>query len=174
MAPKNFEELDKMIEFSINLNKPVAIRYPRGGEGKIKFDKCEDINLGKAEIIKEGKDLSLIAIGKMVERAVEVSHILEKNNIDAEIINVRFLKPLDKEVILNSARKTKKVITIEDGLLKGGLGTAVIEAINSSDIKDVKVKTFGYDDCFVKHGNVEELEKEYNLDAESIVNNIVK
>lgn len=169
MAPKNFKELDKMLEFSINLNKPVAIRYPRGGEGNIKFDKCEDINLGKAEIIKEGKDLSIIAIGKMVERAVEVSQLLEKENVDTEIINVRFLKPLDKETILNSARKTKKIITIEDGLLKGGLGTAVIETINSSNIKDVKVKTFGYDDCFVKHGSVEELEKEYKLDAKSIV-----
>ncbi len=169
MSPKNFEELDKMLEFAINLNKPVAIRYPRGGEGNIKFDKCEDISLGKAEIIKEGKDISIIAIGKMVDRAVEVSQLLEKNNIYAEIINARFLKPLDEKTILNSVRKTKKVITIEDGILKGGLGTAVIEAINNSDIKDVKVKTFGYDDCFVKHGSVKELEKKYKLDAENIV-----
>ena len=114
MAPKDFEEFDKMLEYSINLNKPVAIRYPRGGEGKIKFNKCEDINVGKAEIIKEGNDLTIIAIGKMVERAVEISKLLEKENINVEIINARFLKPLDKETILKSVEKTKNTITIED------------------------------------------------------------
>lgn len=118
MAPKNFEEFDKMLEFAINLEKPVAIRYPRGGDSNVKFDECEEINLGKAEIIKEGKDLSIIAIGKMVERAVEVSQMLKNENINAEIINARFLKPLDKETIINSVRKTKKVITIEDRNIK--------------------------------------------------------
>lgn len=118
MAPKNFEEFDKMLEFAINLNKPVAVRYPRGGEGAIKFDKCDDIDLGNAEIIKEGKDLTIVAIGKMVERAVEVSNLLVKNSINAEIINARFLKPLDKETILTSVRKTKRVITIEDRNIK--------------------------------------------------------
>ena len=134
MAPKNFKELDKMLEFGTNYNGPVAIRYPRGGEGNLIFDKCEDIELGKAEVIKEGKDLTIVAIGKMVERAVEVSKLLEEENIDVEIINARFLKPLDKGTLLKSIRKTKNVITIEDGILKGGLGTAVIEAVNNSDI----------------------------------------
>lgn len=114
MAPKNFEEFEKMLEFAINLKRPVAIRYPRGGEGKVKFDNCDKINLGKAEVIKKGTDLTIIAIGKMVERAVEVSNLLEKDNVNAEIINARFLKPLDKEIILSSVRKTKKAITIED------------------------------------------------------------
>ena len=118
MAPKNYEEFDKMLEFAINLEKPVAIRYPRGGDSNVKFDKCEEINLGKAEIVKEGKDLSIIVIGKMVERAVEVSQMLQNENINAEIINARFLKPLDKETILDSIRKTKKVITIEDRNIK--------------------------------------------------------
>lgn len=118
MAPKDFKELDKMLEFAINFKRPVAIRYPRGEEGKIKFEKCEDIALGKAEIIKKGNDLTIVAIGKMLERAVEVSQILEKENINAEIINARFLKPLDKETILTSIRKTKKVITIEDRNIK--------------------------------------------------------
>lgn len=168
MAPKNFEELEKMLEFSINLNRPVAIRYPRGGEGSIKFENCANINLGKAEIIKEGKDISIIAVGKMVERAVEVSQILGKTGIDAEIINVRFIKPLDKETILNSIEKTRKVITIEDGILKGGLGSSIVELINSSKVENVKVKTFGYDDCFVKHGNVKDIEEKYSLTSEQI------
>ena len=121
MAPKNFEELEKMLEYAIDLNRPVAIRYPRGGEGNIKFDKCDDIALGKAEVIKRGKDITIVAIGKMVERAVEVSNILKENNINAEIINARFLKPFDTNTLIRSANKTKKVITIEDGILEGGL-----------------------------------------------------
>ena len=120
MAPKNFEELEKMLKFSINLNKPTAIRYPRGGEGKVKFEKCEEINLGKAEVIKQGKDLTIIAIGKMVERAMEVSKMLEEQGINVEVINARFIKPFDSETLLNSANKTKNVITIEDGIINGG------------------------------------------------------
>lgn len=169
MAPKDFKELGKMLEFGVNLNKPVAIRYPRGGEGKEKFEKCEEISFGKAEIIKEGKDLSIIAIGKMVEKAVQISKILKEKNIEAEIVNARFLKPIDKDTILNSIEKTKRVITIEDGILKGGLGSAVIELVNNSNLENIKVKTFGYNDCFVKHGKVEELEKEYGLDINDIV-----
>ncbi len=168
MSPKNFAELEKMLEFAVNLNEPVVIRYPRGCEGKIKFDKCDDIKLGKAEVIKKGKDLTIVAIGKMVERAVEVSDILKEQSIDCEIINARFVKPLDYNTIERSIRKTKNVITIEDGILKGGLGSSVMELINEYKIEDVFVKMYGYDDVFVQHGSVEELEKLYGLDAKSI------
>ena len=173
MSPKNFAELKKMLEFAVNLNEPVVIRYPRGCEGKIKFDKCDDIKLGKAEVIKKGKDLTIVAIGKMVERAVEVSDILKEQNIDCEIINARFVKPLDYNTIERSIRKTKNVITIEDGILKGGLGSSVMEFINEYKIEDVFVKMYGYDDVFVQHGSVEELEKLYGLDAKSIAYSII-
>ena len=168
MAPKNFEELEKMLEFAINLNSPVVIRYPRGGEGETKFEKCEDIKLGRAEIIKEGEDLTIVAIGKMVERAIEVSEILKEQDIDCEVINARFLKPLDSYTIERSIRKTKNVITIEDGILRGGLGTSVIELINECKIDGVHAKSYGYDDSFVQHGSVDELEKLHGLDAKSI------
>ena len=121
MAPKNFEELEKMLEFSVNIKKPTAIRYPRGGEGNTKFEKCEEISLGKSEILKDGKDITIIAIGKMVTKAIELSNILEKQGLNAEVINARFLKPFDEATLLESAKKTKKIITIEDGILKGGL-----------------------------------------------------
>lgn len=121
MAPKDFKELENMMEYAINLQKPVAIRYPRGGEGKVKFREDKEIEFGKAEIIKEGTDITIVAIGKMVQKAMEMSETLQKENIDAEVINARFLKPLDKEAILKSVEKTKKIITIEDGILKGGL-----------------------------------------------------
>lgn len=168
MAPKNFEELEKMLEFAINLNSPVVIRYPRGGEGKIKFDKCEDVKLGMSEVLRNGDDLTIIGIGKMVERAVEVSDLLKEQGINCDVINSRFLKPLDFYTIEQSIRKTKNVITIEDGILHGGLGTSVMEMINEARIEGVHLKCYGYDDVFVKHGSVEELEKLYGLDAKSI------
>lgn len=169
MAPKNFEELDKMLEFGVNLDKPVFIRYPRGGEN-FSFESTEDIELGKAEIVQEGTDLSIIAIGNMVGRAEEVASLLPEKSV--EIINARFLKPLDEESILNSIRKTGNCITIEDNLLKGGLGSAVVEAVNKSDIQDAKIKSFGYDDTFVEHGTVKELEDKYGLSAEKISGNL--
>ena len=168
MAPKNFEELEKMLELAFDLNSPVVIRYPRGGDADIKFDECEDIELSKAEVLKEGEDLTIVAIGKMVERAMEVSDLLKEQDINCEVINARFLKPLDFNTIEASIRKTNNVITIEDGILRGGLGTSVIELINECEIDNVHVKTYGYDDKFVSHGSVDELEKLNGLDAKSI------
>ena len=168
MAPKNFEELEKMLEFAIELKKPVVIRYPRGGEGNIKFDKCQDIELGKSELIKEGKDVTIIAIGKMVERAMQVAEKLAKNEIDAEVINARFLKPLDDKTIESSINNTKNVITIEDGILRGGLATSIIELLKKLKLDDVKIQNYGYNDEFVQHGSVDELEKIHGLDSESI------
>lgn len=121
MAPKNFKELEDMLEYAVNLKKPTVIRYPRGGEGKIEYNEGTNIELGKAEVLKEGQDLSIIAIGKMVDRAMEVARILENNGKSVEVINARFLKPIDKETILKSIAKTKNVITIEDNIIKGGL-----------------------------------------------------
>lgn len=165
MAPKNFKELEMMIEFGVNLKKPVFIRYPRGGENW-NFEETKKIEYGKAEVIQEGNDLSIIAIGKMVGRAKEVAEMLPEKSI--EIINARFLKPLDEETILKSIKKTKQVITIEDNLLNGGLGASVGEAVIKSRLEDIKIMKFGYDDTFVEHGTVEELEDKYNLTAEKI------
>ena len=168
MAPKNFCELEKMLELAFLLNSPVVIRYPRGGEGDVKFDKCEDLQLGKAEVLQEGSDLTIVAVGKMVERAMEVSELLKEQNINCEVINARFLKPFDFNTIEASIRKTKNVVTIEDGILRGGLGTSVIELINECKVEDVYVKCYGYDDKFVSHGSVEELEELNGLDAKNI------
>ena len=168
MAPKNFCELEKMLELAFLLNSPVVIRYPRGGEGNVKFDKCEDLQLGKAEVLQEGSDLTIVAVGKMVERAMEVSELLKEQNINCEVINARFLKPFDFNTIEASIRKTKNVVTIEDGILRGGLGTSVIELINECKVEDVYVKCYGYDDKFVSHGSVEELEELNGLDAKNI------
>ena len=179
MAPKDFKELEEMMEFASKIKRPVVIRYPRGGENNnIKFQKCEKIDLGKAEILNKGKDVSIIAIGKTVSRAMEVSNMLKKDKIEADVINTRFLKPLDKEKIKKSIEKTKFVITVEDGTIINGLGTAIKELIIDENIKDVKIKLFAYPDEFIKHGKVEELEEIYHQDINSIYNyiknNIIK
>ena len=172
MAPKNFKELEEMLEFATTLNKPVVIRYPRGGEDKYKIDNREKIEYGKAEILKEGKDITLIGIGKTVARAMKVAELLEKNGKTVEVINARFLKPFDIETVKKSIEKTKYVITIEDGTIINGLGTTVKELIIDEKIENALIKNYAYPDEYIKHGSVEELEKIYGQDIESIVNNI--
>lgn len=162
MAPKDFKELEDMLEFSVTLNKPVVIRYPRGGEdSNIKFEKHQKIELQKAEILKEGNDISIIAIGNKVAKAMQLAEKYKKEGINAEVINARFLKPLDEETIKKSIEKTGKVITIEDGTKINGLGTAVKELIIDECLENVEIMTYAYPDKFIKHGAVEELEKIY-------------
>ena len=174
LAPKDFQELEDMLEFAVNLKKPVVIRYPRGGEDKEKFEKHEKIEEGKAEILKEGKDISIFAIGKTVARGMKIAKKLKEKDIDAEIINVRFLKPLDKETIKKSIEKTKNVITIEDGTIINGLGTTIKELIVDENIEEVKIKAYAYPDKFIQHGSVDELEKIYQLDEESIIKDLLE
>ena len=169
MAPKDFEELTKMMEFAIELKAPVVIRYPRGGESDIKFEKHEELKLGKSEILQEGEDVTIIGIGKMTSTAMKVANSLEKEDIHAEVINARFLKPLDCDKISKSIEKTKFVITIEDGTEIGGLGSSIKELIVNKGIENVKIKSFSYPDEFIKHGSVPELEELYGVDCENIV-----
>lgn len=172
MAPKDFKELENMLEYAVNLKKPVVIRYPRGGEGNIKFDIHEPLETEAEELIKKGEDLSIIAIGKMVTKGVEVANILEKEGYSAEVINARFLKPLNRENLLQSMRKTKNVITIEDNILKGGLGSQIEEIIIKEKLENVSFKKYGYPDEFVKHGTTQEIEDKYGLSVEKLAKDI--
>lgn len=162
MAPKDFKELEDMMEFAITLKKPVVIRYPRGGESeKIKFEKHEELKLGKSEILQEGNDITIVAIGKRVEKAIQLAKEYEEKGLKAEVINARFLKPLDEETIKKSIEKTKNVIAIEDGTKINGLGTAVKEIIINNKIENVEIQTISWPDEFIRHGTVEELEEIY-------------
>lgn len=172
MAPKDFKELEQMIEYAVSLKSPVVIRYPRGSESnEIKFEKHREIKQGKAEILKEGNDVTIIAIGRMVEKAMKVANILEKEEKSVEVINARFLKPLDKETILKSVNKTKRIITIEDNILTGGLVSHIEQLLVENQLSEIKVQSYGWKDEFIKHGKVEELEKIYGLDEETILGN---
>ena len=175
MAPKDFKELEDMLEFAVKLKKPVVIRYPRGGEDKeIKFEKHDVIKLGKAEILQQIENpqlrecnhqaVTIVAIGKMVARAEKKARqIKQEYGIDAEIINARFLKPLDTSTILQSIKKTKSVITIEDGTEINGLATAIKELIVDNNLQNIKFKSYAYPDEFIQHGTVDELENLYGF-----------
>ena len=175
MAPKDFKELEDMIEFAVKLKKPVVIRYPRGGEDKdIKFEKHDVIELGKSEILQQIENpklrecnhqaVTIVAIGKMVARAEKKAcQIRKEYGIDAEIINARFLKPLDTSTILQSIKKTKSVITIEDGTEINGLATAIKELIVDNNLQNIKFKSYAYPDEFIQHGTVDELENLYGF-----------
>ena len=168
MAPKDFSELESMMEFSIDLKKPVLLRYPRGGED-ITFDSCDKIEFGKAEVIEKGNDITIVAIGKMVARAKEVSDILKEDGITANVINARFLKPFDEKTLIENMSNI--IVTIEDGTIIGGLGSKVEEVLYKNKLNK-KVEKFAYPDEFVKHGSVKEIEEKYGLDAKNIVSTI--
>ena len=162
MAPKDFKELEQMIEYAVNIKAPVVIRYPRGGENEeVKFSEHEKIEQGKAEVIKEGKDISIIAIGKMMAKAMNVAKEFEKQGNEVEVINVRFLKPFDEKRMIETITKTRNVITIEDGTIIGGLATKVKELISENNIPNVRLKCYAYPDKFIEHGSVDELEEKY-------------
>ena len=176
MAPKNFKELENMLEFAVKLKRPVVIRYPRGGESKNSElnDKNLKLEIGKAETLKNGTDVTIIAIGNMVSRALEVAKELEAKKRSVEVINARFLKPLDKITISKSIKKTKFAVTIEDGTKINGLGTAVKELIVDDKIRGIKFKSFAYPDEFIPHGSVNELEDLYNMSTKKIASEINK
>ena len=129
---------------------------------------------GKAEIIKEGRDIAIIAIGSMVSTAVEVSAILLRKKVDAAVVNARFVHPIDGEMIEGICAFCKRIVTIEEGVLEGGFGSAVLEFIEREDIKSVRVKRFGLPDRFIEHGKRDELFKKYNLTPDAICDVIMR
>ena len=172
MAPKDFTELENMLEFAVNLQRPVLLRYPRGGE-ESSFEKQDSIKLGKSEVIEEGKDILIIAIGKMVHKACKVSKELQENGISAKIVNARFLKPMDEENIKKLLKEYAIVATIEDGTVINGLGSEIQRIIVENKINGVELIKFAYPDAFIKHGNVNEIEVKYGLDSATITKTII-
>ena len=172
MAPKDFKELEDMLEFAVKIEKPVVIRYPRGGEDKdINFETHNKIEFGKAEVLKEfnmnngqecaQKNVLIIAIGKMVARAMKIAEQKEKKGNNVCVVNSRFLKPLDRNKILQLLKESNEVITIEDGTIINGLGTAIKEIIAEENLADIEIETQADPDDFIQHGSVEQLESMY-------------
>ena len=170
MCPKNFKELELMMDFALNYNGPVVIRYPRGGESNSIHSK--KITLGKSELLNSGKDLTIICAGSTVSKGLELVDKLNKDNISCDLINVRFIKPLDTTNIIKSINKTKKVIVIEDGTIINGLCTGIKELIVDNNLINIKSSYYAYPDNYIKHGSIKDIEKKYKLDVDSIYKDI--
>jgi 1-deoxy-D-xylulose-5-phosphate synthase len=166
MSPKDGKEMEQMLDFTLQLDSPCAIRYPRGTEHN--FDECNNpIKLGKSEVLLQGSEAAIIAEGKMVRTAYLACQQLKEKGYTLTLINARFIKPLDEEMLIETAQKYKTIFTLEDGILSGGMGSGILEFFDKKNIH-ANVKVIAYDDKFITHGETEELHKIHEMDAEGI------
>jgi len=164
-APKDENELQHLLYSAINYDKACAIRYPRGkGVGVPLDEDFQFIPPGKAEVLKEGKDGIILAIGRMVYPALEASQMLEKKGYSVGVINVRFLKPLDEELILEYLSQTKNVLICEENSIYGGLNSAIAELLIKNKLF-VNYDNVGLPDKFIEHGDLHSLYEKYGLTA---------
>jgi 1-deoxy-D-xylulose-5-phosphate synthase len=169
MAPKDENELQHMLYTSVNSDGPCAIRYPRGSGEDVSFDQgFQEIPLGKGELLREGKDLLLLPVGNRVYPALEAAAGLAKLGIDAAVINPRFIKPLDNELICDWARSCGRVLTVEDNVKKGGFGSAVLQMLHERHIL-VPVRTLGYGNKFIEQASQQILWKNAGIDVAGII-----
>ncbi|MDH3346787.1 MAG: 1-deoxy-D-xylulose-5-phosphate synthase [Desulfobulbaceae bacterium] len=170
MSPKDENELQHMLFTAINHNGPMAIRYPRGSGEDILLDpSLKKLKIGKGELLRNGNDVLLLPVGNRVYSALAAAEGLEKLGVSAAVINPRFIKPLDNELIGDWAQKTGRVVTIEDNVKKGGFGSAVLQMLAELHIR-VPVRLLGYGNKFVEHASQEVLWKNSGLDTPGIIN----
>jgi len=169
MAPKDEQELRDMLYTATLYRKgPIAIRYPRGNALGVEIKPFAQIPIGKGEIVEKGNDAAIIAIGNMVDVGMKVRAELAKENIDIEVVNARFVKPLDGELLKDVFSRHKKVITLEDNVITGGFGSAILEFMNQNKITDVDLIVHGLPDKYVEHGTPDELFRDLKLDTNGI------
>jgi 1-deoxy-D-xylulose-5-phosphate synthase len=169
MAPKDENELQHMLKTAIDHPGPAAIRYPRGnGAGAVLEDDFRGLPIGRGEVLREGEDILLIAIGSVVQPAMEAAKRLEQEDIQATVINARFVKPLDEDLILKWARRIGRVITIEENVLQGGFGSAILEMFQEHFFFPKSLIRLGLPDSFIPHGSQAILRNLHGIDAEGI------
>ena len=171
MAPKDENELQHMLHTAVTLPGPAAIRYPRGSGEDIALDsEFVTLEIGKGELLRDGKDILLLPVGNRVYPALKAADGLEKLGINAAVINPRFIKPLDSTLICEWAKKTGRVVTIEDNVEHGGFGSLVLEVLSKNKLFSVKTQLLGYADQFIEHGPQKTLWKNSKLDSPAIIN----
>ncbi len=169
MAPKDEQELRDMLYTATLFKKgPIAIRYPRGNGLGVELMPFSKLEIGKGEVLKEGKDAAILAVGNMVDMAMKTREILSKENIDVEVVNMRFIKPVDGELLKDVFSRHKKVMTLEDNVIIGGFGSAVLEFMNQNKIKDVDLLVHGLPDRFIEHASPEELFEDLKMDGKGV------
>jgi 1-deoxy-D-xylulose-5-phosphate synthase len=175
MAPKDEQELRDMLHSSIYdyTTGPVAIRYPRGSGVGAPIGPMKSIPLGKSETLRAGKHVALLAIGKMVSHAMKAAEILSSQGIEAEVVNARFVKPLDTTMLDDVSKRIGTIVTVEDGQIEGGFGSAVAEYIAQHQ-PSTKLHLHGIADIFVDHGTQEELWADCGFNKGAIVKTVSK
>src|SRR3990172_1729213 len=169
MAPKDENEFQHMIKTAVEHPGPSAVRYPRGTGCGVPMDQeLKGLPVGKAELIKDGSEAAIIAIGNMVCPSIEAAKKLAEEGISVAVVNARFVKPLDSEMLLAFARRTGRLITAEEHVLLGGFGSAVLECLEEGKVSGVKTLRIGLPDHFIEHGTQMELRHKYGLDADGI------
>ncbi|HSL91078.1 MAG TPA: 1-deoxy-D-xylulose-5-phosphate synthase [Candidatus Limnocylindrales bacterium] len=170
MAPANEAELPAMLRAAVAAGRPAAIRYPRGrGAGVVPQGSAVPLEWGKGELLLDGKDVLILALGAMVAPSLHAAGELRKRGIHAAVVNARFVKPLDAELILPLARRTGRVVTVEENVLAGGFGSAVLEMFEEHGEHPPHFRRLGVRDAFVEHGSQAELREAYGLNADAVV-----
>ena len=170
MAPKDENELRRMMMTALEAKHPAAIRYPRGkGMGVALDDDLSSLPIGKGEILCEGDDLVIAAVGATVYPALAAAGELRDMGISAMVINARFVKPLDAELLCQALRACPRLITVEENVCMGGFGSAVLEMLQENNIWDVRTTRLGIPDQFVEHASQSELRRIYGIDKEGIM-----
>jgi 1-deoxy-D-xylulose-5-phosphate synthase len=175
MAPKDEAELRDMLFTAVQYKDgPVALRYPRGDASGVKMNEgFEIIPVGKSELLRSGKDVALLAVGNMVGYAIEAAEKLFVDGIDCEVINMRFIKPLDAQVLEKVAKKYDKLVTLEENSIIGGFGSGVLEYFNDKSYKN-DILRIGLPDEYIEHGTQGELHKIIEIDPEGITKKVKK
>jgi 1-deoxy-D-xylulose-5-phosphate synthase len=175
MAPKDENELQHMLKTALGMDQPVAIRYPRGkGEGVALDLELKSLEIGKAEILRKGSDLTIISIGSCVWPSIKAAEMLAAKGMHAGVVNARFAKPLDHDLILRLAEECKALVTVEENVLAGGFGSGVMELLESAGMDWGKLKRIGIPDQFVEQGAPAKLREIYGLDAQGIFQKIME
>lgn len=173
MAPKDENELRSMLMTSVAYGGPSVLRYPRGkGIGVSLSEQVEPLTMGKGEVLKDGKDMVIVAVGTAVYLGLNAVSLLKKRGVDAAVLNARFIKPLDQELLLNYARNTGRVVTLEEHVLSGGFGSACLEMINRF-CSGVEILNIALPEAFVEHGAPEILKEYYGLTPHGVVDRIL-
>jgi len=174
-APKDEDELQHLLYTAVNAGRPMAIRYPRGrGPGAALHHDLRLLPIGQGELLREGRDVAILAIGSTVYLALKAAERLEQLGINCAIANVRFVKPLDENLILELSRETGRVVTVEENVLSGGFGSAVQELLECSDVRGVQLERIGLPDRFIEHGPRDVFLQMFDLHPEGIARRIVE
>ena len=173
-APKDENELQHLIFTGTRANRPMAIRYPRGpGPGSALDPDLHEIAIGQGEVLRSGSDVAILALGTTVYPSLEAAQVLSEKGVDCTVINARFAKPLDADLIVETAKKVKRVLTVEENTLAGGFGSAVLQLLQARSLRDIQVRCLGIPDEFVEHASQPFLRAKYALDASGIASQIV-